>query len=83
MNVTAPVTGSIVNEAASAPVRLKLTAPPAGSVAAAVYTTVAVVVPSGTVTLVALLMAGATSVMLTVTAWLDESVPSLATTLNA
>src|SRR5689334_25385296 len=74
LNVTAPVAELMVNAAASAPLRLKLTAPPAGSDAAAVYTTVAVLVPSGTDTVVAEVMAGATSVIATVTAWLELSV---------
>ncbi len=68
--------------AASAPVRLKETAPPCTSFAAAVYTTVAVLVPSGTDTVVAEVIVGATSVTLTVTAWLEVSVPSEATTLK-
>jgi len=42
--------------------------PPAGSVAAAEYTTVAVLVPSATVAVVADVMVGATSVTLIVTA---------------
>ena len=63
LNVTAPVAPLIVKAPASAPLRLKLTAPPCTSVAAAVYTTVAVEVPSGTLTLVAEVIAGATSVI--------------------
>ena len=82
MNVTAPVALSIVKAAASAPVRLKLTAPPWTSFAAAVYTTVAVEVPSGTETPVALVIAGATSVTATVTACDELSVASLAMTLK-
>ena len=42
----------------------------------------AVLVPSGAVTLVVLVIVGATSVTATVTAWLELSVPSLATTLK-
>jgi len=42
--------------------------PPAGSVADAVYTTVAVLVPSGTEAVVAEVIVGATSEMLIVTA---------------
>ncbi len=72
----------MLKAAASAPVRLKLTAPPCTSLAAAVYTTVAVEMPSGTETLVALVIVGATSVTATVTACADVSVPSEATTLN-
>ncbi len=71
-----------MNAAASAPLRLNETVPPAGSVAAATYTTVAVLVPSGTETLVALLIVGATSVTATVTAWLEVRVPSETTTLK-
>ncbi len=72
----------MVKAAASAPARVKLTVPPCTSFAAAVYTVVAVLVPSGTETLVELVMVGATSVTATVTACDDVSVPSLATTLK-
>src|SRR5258708_25650604 len=72
----------MVNAPASAPVRVNETAPPCTSVAAAVYTTVEVAVPSGTDTEVALVIDGATSVTATVTAWALVSVPSEATTLN-
>ena len=82
LKVTAPVAPLIVNAAASAPVRLKLTAPPCTSVAAAVYTTVEVAVPSGSVTLVELVIVGATSVTATVTACDEVSVPSEATILK-
>jgi hypothetical protein len=82
LNVTAPVALSMLKDPASTPLRLNVTPPPRTSVAAAVYTTVAVLVPSGTVTLVALVIEGATSVTATVTAWAELSVPSLATTLN-
>ncbi len=82
LNVTAPLEALIVNAAASAPVRLNVTAPPWTSFAAAVYTVVAVLVPSGTETLVALVMLGATSVTDTVTACDEVSVPSEATTLK-
>src|SRR6266568_2732105 len=58
----------MVNAPASAPVRLNVTAPPCTSVAVAVYTTAAVLVPSGTETLVAEVIVGATSVTLIVTA---------------
>ena len=68
--------------AASAPVRLKLTVPPCTSLAAAVYTAVAVLVPSGTVTLVELVIAGATSITPIVTACDEVSVPSEAMTLK-
>jgi len=71
----------MVKAAASAPLKPKLTAPPWTSVAVAVYTTMAVLVPSGTETLVVLVIAGATSVIDTITAWLEVSVPSEATTL--
>src|SRR5258706_7822476 len=69
LNVTAPVEALIVKAAASAPVRLNVTAPPCTSVAAAVYTTVAALVASGTEILVALVIEGATSVTVSVTAW--------------
>ncbi len=82
LKVTAPVAGSIVKAAASAPVRLKLTAPPCTSFAAAAYTTVAIGMPSGTDTLVALVIVGATSLTLIVTACVLLAVPSLATTLK-
>ncbi len=82
MNVTAPVDALIVNAAASAPPRLNVTVPPCTSLAAAVYTVVAVLVPSGTETLVVLVMVGATSVTPTVTACDEASVPSEATTLK-
>src|SRR5258708_34834090 len=59
LKVTAPVALLIVKAAASAPVRLKLT--DSTSVALAVYTTVDVLVPSVTLTLVALVIVGATS----------------------
>src|SRR3954463_2214410 len=82
LKVTAPVELSIVKAAASAPLRVNVTPPPWTSVAAAVYTTVAVLIPSLTVTELADEMAGATSVTATLTAWLEVSVPSLATTLK-
>src|SRR6266446_7400844 len=59
----------MLKEAASAPVKAYVTVPPATSVALAVYTTVAVLVPSATLTVVAELMVGATSVTVRVTAW--------------
>jgi len=58
----------MLNAAASIPVSKYVTVPPAGSVAAAVYTTVDVLVPSGTFTDVALVIVGATSVTVIVTA---------------
>src|SRR5437870_1821383 len=80
--VRAPCARALSDGAASAPPRLKLTAPPCTSFAAAVYTTVEALVPSATDTLVELVMVGATSVIDTVTAWLELSVPSEATTLK-
>ncbi len=71
----------MVNAVASAPLRLQLGAGPSGSVEVAVYTTVAVEIPSVTVAVVELVTVGAsfTAAMLIVLATvLEPSAPSLA-----
>ena len=81
MIVTAPVELLIVNALASVPVRLYVTVPPAGSVAAAVYTVVPAVAPSVTLPVDPELIVGATFVTVIATACVVVAVPSEAGTV--